>query len=439
MIDTMQQAESAGSPHRTRRWLLAPLAGACAVAALVGLAPAAAAASPGADGRIAYVASADGDLEIYVMAADGSDPTNLTNHPARDQDPSWSPDGSRIAWSSTVAGAHLDIWVMNADGSARTNLTPGPNQTGTAGTGIQPSWSPDGSRIAFACNGDIWTIGADGSSPVNLTDDPALPAAGGEPAWSPDGTKIAYTRGADVWVMNADGTAKAQLTATTGGLGTEKAPDWSPDGVHLAYERSGQIWRMRADGTAQQPLTGGPGESGARPAWSPSGTKIVFSSNAFSAPNGYDVFTMNPDGTAVTRTSTTVPGSETDPTWQASAPTGPVPSYLTLGVAATGDRDRGGRAVHGPAGYDDQGHAVGQDRRTVREGPDPQRGDRRLRRVRGDVCRSGGDHVQAGGKGRRKHRAAPGLTLREVRLPLNCSRPGRCRGVPARPTVCSVR
>ena len=125
--------------------------------------------------------------------------------------------------------------------------------------------------------------------------------------------------------------------ATTGGLGTEKAPDWSPDGVHIAYERSGQIWRMHADGTAQQPLTGGIGEAGLRPAWSPSGTKIVFSSNAFSAPNGYDVFTMNPDGTAVTRTSTTVPGSETDPTWQGFAPTGPLPSYLTLGVAATGD------------------------------------------------------------------------------------------------------
>ena len=197
-----------------------------------------------------------------------------------------------------------------------------------------PSWSPDGSRIAFACNGDIWTIGADGSSPVNLTEDPALPGGRRRAGLVAGRHQDRLHPRRDIWIMNADGSGKTQLTATAGGQGTEKAPDWSPDGAHLVYERSGQIWRMHADGTAQQPLMGGLGEGGTRPVWSPSGTEIIFASNAFDAPNGYDLFTMNPDGTAVTRLPMPVPGSETDPSWQAAAPTEPLPSYVALGVEA---------------------------------------------------------------------------------------------------------
>jgi len=132
----------------------ASLAG--AVGVTLGLAAPAEAAWPGADAEIAYVSTQDGNLEIYAVAADGSGQVNLTNHPARDQDPSWSPDGSRIAWSSSAGGAHQDIWVMNADGSQRANYTPEADTTGAAGTGVQPSWSPDGSAIAFASNGDVW-------------------------------------------------------------------------------------------------------------------------------------------------------------------------------------------------------------------------------------------------------------------------------------------
>ena len=132
----------------------ASLAG--AVGVTLGLAAPAEAAWPGADAEIAYVSTQDGNLQIYTVAADGSGQVNLTNHPARDQDPSWSPDGSRIAWSSSAGGAHQDIWVMNADGSQRANYTPEADTTGAAGTGVQPSWSPDGSAIAFASNGDVW-------------------------------------------------------------------------------------------------------------------------------------------------------------------------------------------------------------------------------------------------------------------------------------------
>ena len=294
----------------------------------------ASAAYSGADGLIVFTSTRDGNDEIYSMATDGSAQTNLTTNPARDQDPAWSPDGSRIAFASTRAGSHLDIWVMNADGSAPVNLTPLPDSTGSGQAGIEPAWSPDGSRIAYSYQGDVWVMNADGSGKANLTHDPALPAAGWQAAWSPDGSKIAYVRGADIWVMNSDGTAKTQLTFTTGGLGTEKSPDWSPDGARIVYEKSGQIWRMNADGSAEKAVAAAAGEGGTRPAWSAARNRIVFSSNSFSAPNGYDIFVMKPDGTGVKRLPTAVPASDLDPSWQALATSGRIPTYTAVQASA---------------------------------------------------------------------------------------------------------
>ncbi len=288
------------------------------------------AALPGADGRIAFVSDRDGNLEIYSMAADGSGQINLTGNISRDQDPAWSPDGSKIAYSSTAAGAHLDIWVMNADGSGKVNLTPLPDSTESGEAGVEPTWSSDGSRIAYSYQGDVWVMNADGSAKTNLTHDPALPAAGIQPAWSPDGSKIAYTRGADIWIMNADGTGKVQRTFTTGGTGTEKFPDWSPDGTRIVYEKSGQIWRMQADGGRQKAVKTGTGNVGTRPAWSAAGTRIVFSSSGFGAPNGPDIFTIRPDGTGVTRLATAVPNQDLDPSWQPVATTAKLPTLTLL-------------------------------------------------------------------------------------------------------------
>jgi hypothetical protein len=85
-------------------------------------------------GRIAFASNRDGNFEIYVMNADGSGVTRLTNNPANDW-PSWSPDGKRIAFDSNRDG-NFEIYVMNADGSGQTNLTN--NQAEDWG----PSWSP---------------------------------------------------------------------------------------------------------------------------------------------------------------------------------------------------------------------------------------------------------------------------------------------------------
>ena len=86
-------------------------------------------------GRIAFVSDRDGNVEIYVMDADGSNLTNLTNNPAYDWLPVWSPDGSRIAFVSDRDG-NWEIYVVDADGSNLTNLTNNPADD------LLPAWSP---------------------------------------------------------------------------------------------------------------------------------------------------------------------------------------------------------------------------------------------------------------------------------------------------------
>lgn len=131
------------------------------------------------DGRIAFTNTRTNGSDIFLINADGSGLTNLTNDPASDDSPAWSPDGTKIAFRSNRGGVY-DLYVMNADGTGVTALT-----ADSAAEG-RPAWSPDGMKIAFSSNRDgnyeIYVLNSDGSGMVRLTNNPAFD---GRPAWTP--------------------------------------------------------------------------------------------------------------------------------------------------------------------------------------------------------------------------------------------------------------
>ena len=184
--------------------------------------------------RIAYFAEAGGNLDISTVSADGTDVERLTGDTAADYSPQWSPDGRHIAFVSERDG-NQEIYVMNADGSHQIDVSIDrwPDDF--------PTWSPDGRLIAYVSyldgadpltigdgNAEIFTVRADGSHGRDVTLDPAWD---GDPSWSPDGSRIAFTRRtnhAEVWVMRMDGTAKRRLRGNPGSA-NDCCPAWRPN------------------------------------------------------------------------------------------------------------------------------------------------------------------------------------------------------------------
>lgn len=275
-------------------------------------APPASAAFPGVNGKIAFVGTRDGDNEIFTINPDGSAQTQLTFNTASDELPSWSPDGTKIAFASTRDGDpdNPDIYVMNADGSNQVNLTQ------NAAFDNHPTWSPDGTKIAFFSNRaggnfDIWSMNADGTFPTRLTTSGAIQE---QPAWSPSGTKIAYREPGDLFTMNPDGTGQALFPLN---IGPEiAAPKWSPDAQKIAFTcfvpgNPQQVCVVNADGTGGVTQLTTLGDNGS-PAFAPDGTKIAFHSHR---DGNQEIYVMNADGTAQTNL-TQNPASETAPDWQ---------------------------------------------------------------------------------------------------------------------------
>lgn len=247
------------------------------------------------NGLIVFASSQEGAYDLYAMEPDGTNPANLTNTPdVSETEPAWSADGSRIAFVRCLDCTTTDVFLMKADGSGISAVT---NDLAYDGG---PAWSPDGSLIAYhsdpnpvsptpediapVLNEDIYVINPDGSERRRLTDEPAREL---NPAWSPDGMRIAFlaiegtepsSMSSSIYVMNSDGSDRTRLTDSS--IWAFGSPTWSPDGSRIAFvvldqeDKSTDIYIMNADGRAVTKLTTD-GAAGF-PTWAPDGSKIAY-------------------------------------------------------------------------------------------------------------------------------------------------------------------
>jgi hypothetical protein len=236
---------------------------------------------PAANGSVAFAAGGD----IFTVEPDTGATTPLVIGPARDTDPAWSLDGTKMVFRRTMPDEAGDrLYLARADGSGLLSLTPEP-----IADIISYSFSPDGQSVMFvAGDGRIRSANADGTGvrsfdpPVLLT---CIQANGCEPSFRPpDGDRILYAASdSSIKTVNVDGTGRQTLVREGFNTGVI-APRWSPDGARVAYATWSNDPRgitvrthvVNADGTNDHELPGPPGAVwNGRPAWSNDGTHLA--------------------------------------------------------------------------------------------------------------------------------------------------------------------
>jgi Tol biopolymer transport system component len=291
-------------------------------------------------GQMAFAAAGD----IWIMNADGSKPTRLTQDPLMEDTPTFSPDGEQVAFVQEIKNtAGRRVAVVDVNDRNQVKL-PVPEVPGDEWPSVRdPSWSPDGRRVAFmaysqpsympGCDEHVFITNADGSGTPRMFPIPGLSGCPlWTPVWSPDGSQIAFEGyGKDSWpeiyVMDVspEGATGRPRLLTPDCLQQAEGPSWSPDGTEIVYSgnRSGfhapgkgytAIFKIDVNSLQETRLTKGSFEYGydTSPTWSPDGEKIAYVREATETSSIYVVGSDGSDSTLVRK----FPANTLSPDWR---------------------------------------------------------------------------------------------------------------------------
>ena len=308
----------------SRAPLALTLSALAAVVAVVALP--AGATPPGTNGKLVFERPTRDGANLFTVGADGSGLTRLTGLRGVEGDSSWSPDGSKVAFvrARNPERGPYEIWVVNADGSGLVRLTR------HRGFSIAPAWSQDGGKIVYATDAGrrqrlgLYVMNSDGSGKQRLRTSRTRDYS--DPSWSPDGAKVAFAilrpaetqRGFDssIAVIDADDGGNLRRLTRRGGP-DELNPNWSPDGTDIAFERNrlfdvrqSDIWLMNADGSGKRRITATRVYE-TNPVFSPDGARIAFTGDRDNRRlsrerlgRGFELYTMALDGSGIVRVTT---------------------------------------------------------------------------------------------------------------------------------------
>ena len=283
-----------------RRGRVAVVAGTFLLLLPAGLPASASATYPGANGRIAYIATVPGetDTELFTVNPDGTGTAQLTDDDLFQTSPSWAADGSKLTFAaSELAASDSSIFTMNADGSDLTHVARSRFEFSS------PSFSKSGRRVLYTTDTALVTTRADGDGGRRVLRSVPSVRVGGftEPRYSPDGRLIvfrgkpkdgAYRSG--IWRMRRDGRRLRQLTR----INRDSNPEFSPDGRRIVFARTDDgLLLMGRNGAGKVPIANT--ANFGHPDFSPAGDRIAVSvafPHAFFEDRCGDVYSMSPEG-----------------------------------------------------------------------------------------------------------------------------------------------